>query len=231
MKEVIAEDYHVGKEKVNIIANWADGNKLFPIEKDKNPFVEKFFLEDKFVVQYSGNMGLGHEFKTILEGVKLLSKQKDMVFQFIGGGAKKNEIEKFVKKHSLKNVMILSYQSYDNLNYSLNMADISLISIKEGIGGLLLPSKFYGIIAVGKPFVLVGDNKNEIYDFIDEFKLGKYVKEGDTNGFYNTIMLYYNNRDILKTEGVRLREKFIELFEREKSIEKYYKLFINVMGK
>jgi len=231
MKETILNNYNIDKNKINIIPNWSDGNKLFPVKKEDNPFVKKFSLKDKFIVQYSGNMGLGHEFKTILEGIKKFKNEKNIIFQFIGGGVKKKQIVDFIKKYSLKNVMILPYQRYNDLNFSLNMADISLISIKEGIGGLLLPSKFYGIIAVGKPFILVGDKENEIFNFINEFKLGKFVKEGDSDGFIENIMLYYSNKELVKEEGKSLRKIFVERYDRKKSIEKYYNTFKSLIEK
>ena len=224
MKENIINKYSTCPEKIRIISNWADGSRIYPLDKRENLYIEKYSLKNKFVVQYSGNMGLGHEFKTILEGIKRLQNEEDILFQFIGGGAKRKQIEDFVNKHTLTNVMLLPYQKYEYLNYSLNMADIALISIKEGLGGLLLPSKFYGIIASGKPFILVGDEENEIGDFIKKHRIGRFVPEGDIDGFINNIMVYYKNKGILKNEGKMARDVFMEEFDRKISIEKYYKL-------
>ncbi len=226
MKNRILKIYNIEEEKIHIIPNWANEEKLYPVEKKDNPFIKKFNLENRFVVQYSGNMGLGHEFKTILEGIKRLKDKKDIIFQFIGEGPKKEGVEKYVKENNLTNVMILPYQAYEDLNYSLNMADIALISIKRGIGGLLLPSKFYGIMAVGRPFILVGDKENEIYDFIIENRVGHFVDEGDVDTFCDSVIFYYNNRELLKEEGKLLRNKFESLYKRTLSSSRYYNVLM-----
>jgi len=231
MKHTIVSNYKIREYKIHIIPNWADGERLYPLERKDNPFIRKFNLEGMFVVQYSGNMGLAHEFETILKGAEKLKDREDIIFQFIGGGAKREEIESFVKKNNLKNIMLLPYQPYNYLNYSLNMADVSLISVREGIGGLLLPSKFYGILATGKPFILIGDKENEIFDFIKRFKVGQFVKEGDIDKFYDRVLLYYNDRKYLKREAIMLREKFELYYNRKNCTFEYYKIIIEGEGR
>ena len=69
-RELLAKG--VKEDRVVIIPNWADGKQIYPVEKSANSFVEKHHLTSKFVVQYSGHMGEGHDFSTILQAAKQL---------------------------------------------------------------------------------------------------------------------------------------------------------------
>ena len=71
----------IDPEKIIIIPNWAD-KTISPIKKEDNNFIKTNKLEGKFVILYSGNMGIAHEFQTILETAKLLSSYERYCFCF-----------------------------------------------------------------------------------------------------------------------------------------------------
>ena len=59
--------------------------------KSRNPFIKKLDLNEKFIIQYSGNFGRMHDITTILKTAKLI-KNKNIIFLFIGNGSKRKEI-------------------------------------------------------------------------------------------------------------------------------------------
>ena len=66
----------VPQERITIIANWADGNKIRPVERRRNALRKEWDLEDAFVVGYSGNLGRAHSFETFLTAVAHLEAQQ-----------------------------------------------------------------------------------------------------------------------------------------------------------
>ncbi len=228
MKEVVLKNNSDIEQKISIIPNWSDGEKIYPLEKSNNHFVDKFDLKNKFIIQYSGNMGLGHSFETILNGALKLKDHNDIVFLFIGGGPKKKEIIKFKEKHSLSNIKILPYQAYEDLLYSLNACDISLISMINSVDGLIVPSKLYGILASGKPFLFIGSDKNEISDLVKKYNIGRIIEEGKVKKFVDNVLYYYNNRDELKKEGIDARKIFEQKYDKKHAVKKYYDLLMDL---
>ena len=58
-----------GARNVVVIHNWADGDAIRSMPLEENPLRKAWAWSDRFVILYSGNMGLGHEFETVLEGI------------------------------------------------------------------------------------------------------------------------------------------------------------------
>src|SRR5205085_11009251 len=102
------------------------------------------------------------EFPTVLETAKILCDRSDIVFLFIGNGVRANEIRAFCQTYDLANVRLLPYQPRELLRFSLAAADVALITLAQGLAGLSVPSKTYGIMAAGRPILFVGDQSSEI---------------------------------------------------------------------
>lgn len=100
----------IDQNKISIIHNWSNEYLMKVIPKESNYLLDKYNLRDKFIVEYSGNLGRIHEFGTILNAAKELKDNKDMVFLFIGDGGKKSEISIFIKQNKLSVVVMLPYQ-------------------------------------------------------------------------------------------------------------------------
>lgn len=229
MKAKVNETFPVPQSKIIEIPNWADGNRIYPVEKSENILIKEWNLENKFVVQYSGNMGLGHEFDTILKGMEQLKSYRDIHFVFIGDGPRKKEITGFIDQNRLTNVTCFPYQPYHQLHLSLSACDVALVSLKKEVQGLLAPSKIYGILASSKPFILVGNQNNEIADMALTHKIGRVIAEGDSNGFAQCILDYYNNREKAAVEGRAARELFEKEYDRKISTGKYTRVIEEMM--
>lgn len=56
----------------------------------------------------------------------------------------------------LKNVMFQPYQPRERLRESLSLPDIHIVSLDERLEGLIVPSKFVGVLATGRPVLWIG---------------------------------------------------------------------------
>ncbi|HEV8436338.1 MAG TPA: glycosyltransferase family 4 protein [Thermoanaerobaculia bacterium] len=143
--------------------NWA-GADLGPAESRPHT---------QFVVGYSGNLGRAHEFDTMLAAARALP---DIRFDVAGGGA---QLER-VRANAPANVTFRGYAPREQLAESLGSADVQLVSLLPAVEGLIVPSKFYGILAVGRPVIFIGAGDSELAQLIREHDCGFAVEPGDS---------------------------------------------------
>ncbi len=201
-------------DTIKVIHNWADSNEISPIDRNVNPLRKSWGLENKFVVGYSGNMGRVHEFETILKAAQILDKVDDIQFIFIGSGAQRAWLGAEVQRRKLKNIFFKPYQPRDGLNLSLNVPDIHLISLLPAMEGLIVPSKFYGIAAVGRPTIYVGDHNGEIPSILKAATCGYIVSIGDSSGLADRVLELSQDLERAKNMGEQARAIFNQQYEK-----------------
>lgn len=202
-------------ERIKVIPNWADGISIKPVPREENLLRKKWSLDKKFVVGYSGNLGRAHEFNTILEAAVVLSDRKNIVFVFIGGGAQRTALEKEVINRGLSNVQLRPYQPRELLSQSLSAIDLHLISLNPALEGLIVPSKYYGIAAVGRPSIFIGDTNGEIATILQECESGYSVNSTDSIELVNRILAFVNHPLLWEVQGANARSNFQEKYSRE----------------
>jgi len=135
-----------------------------------NALRREWGLDGRFVVGYSGNLGRAHEFATFFGAAERLCGRQDVVFLFIAAGAQREQVDEEVGRRGLGNVLFKPYQPWERLHESLSAADVHLVSLNAALEGLIVPSKFYGIAAAGRPTLFVGNTDGEI---------ARLLREGD----------------------------------------------------
>jgi len=163
---------------VVVIHNWADAVAIQPVGPESNPLRDAWGLAGKFVVGYSGNMGRAHEFRTVLGACERLRGESGIIFLFIGAGSQRAWLEREAMARGLTNVVFRPYQPRPALAESLSTADVHLVSLQPCLEGLVVPSKFYGIAAAGRPVIFVGEGDGEIARLIAAAGCGTTVPVG-----------------------------------------------------
>jgi colanic acid biosynthesis glycosyl transferase WcaI len=205
----------VSDDHLAIAPPWADGGKLYPMGHEENQFRQELgFSRDDVVVMYSGNMGLGHRFETILEVARSLASDDKFHFVFIGDGAKKLQIEAFRRTHNLNNIIMLPYQSKERLRETLSAGDIHLISLDAKVQGFIVPSKLAGILAVGRPVVFLGDKQNGVAAAILKDPCGYVISEGDIGNLKESLRRLEENSEHRKQLGESARKLFMRQYDR-----------------
>ena len=200
-------------DAIQVIHNWADGRAIQPVDRDKNDLSREWNLQDAFIVGYSGNIGRVHEFDTILDAAEKLKSTANIVFLFIGGGAQRDRIEEEARRRGLENIVFKPYQPREQLALSLTVPDIHLISLQPSLEGLIVPSKFYGIAAAGRPTIFVGDQNGEIPRILRKTGSGFTVSIGDSVGLANRILEMFRNNNENLNMGARARLAFDRHFD------------------
>ena len=160
---------------------------------------------------YSGNMGAGHRFATILEAARRLRNDRKIFLVFIGDGAKKKQIEAFQQRYALERFLLLPYQPKERLWETLAAADVHLISLDARVQGLIVPSKLAGILAVGRPVIFVGEAHSSVAAAILRGSCGFVVPEGAPERLKEMISALAGDPELRRQMGENARR----LFERE----------------
>lgn len=203
----------VPAERVRLIPVWAETTGLAPVPHDQNPYRREWGLDGRFVVMYSGNFGIGHDAATICRAMELLKDDHDIRFEFVGGGKRRSEVEAFIRERGLRNAAWREYQPRERLGASLSAGDLHLISLREGVEGIMVPSKLFGIMAVARPSIFVGHPESEIARVLTETGSGIVVREGDAQGLAEAIRGLKSDPGRCEEMGRRGRESLLGRYD------------------
>lgn len=215
-------------EKTIVINNWINEREIYPLDINNNDvikFKEDYNLNNKFVLMYSGNLGLFYDLENLIKVSKKFKNIKDMIFVFVGAGAKKKELEKYKQDNELENIVFIPYRPKNELNISLNAADVHFVVNAKGIKGVSVPSKIYGVLSSGKYVIGVLEENSEARNIINKAQCGRCVSPCDYDGFEKLISYAYKNRNGLADIGMCGRKYLENNLSMDVSISKYENLF------
>jgi glycosyltransferase involved in cell wall biosynthesis len=206
------EGQGVAPGRIAVIHNWSDGDTIHPLPAADNPLRQVWGLEGRFVVGYSGNLGRAHEYETILGAAERMRDDPEVVFLFIGGGAGRDRMQREVVARGLQNVQFRPYQPRDQLRLSLTLPDVHLVVLRPEVEGLIVPSKFYGVAAAGRPTLFIGAPKGEIARVVRESDAGEVVAPGDADGLVRVLRRLQQDEAARELMGRNARRVFDERF-------------------
>jgi glycosyltransferase involved in cell wall biosynthesis len=219
------------QDRVSIIPNWGDIDQIVPVPKGETRLVKELELTNKFIVQYSGNIGRTHGLESLVGAAEVLRNKDEIHFLFIGSGAKKPWLEKIVQERALANVTVLPMQPRKDLCQSLNACDVAVISFVPGMAGVSVPSRMYNILAAGKPIIAVADNDSELALVVREESVGWVVPPNEEGALSEAILEARNNAEIRKEMGDRARRVATEKYSKETVINAYLELMERIDAK
>ena len=223
-------DAGVAPDRVHQIHNWSDETHVYPIAASENPMRQALKVEDKFIVLYSGNMGVSHTFDEVLQVARQLKEDPQILFLFVGRGSRRKEIENAIQSDQLANVRLLPFQAPERLAQSLSLADVHLVTLRQGFEGLVVPSKTYGALASGRPILYLGDPSGEIAKLVTDQKVGVAVPLGDPGLLCQEILAYRDDPDRRLREGKNACTASRDVFDRQSALTQYVQLLCDVVG-
>ena len=225
MQETLRNRFNNKKVPKNVfINNWINEKEIYPLEQNHPrivEFKEKYNLKDKFIIMYSGNIGLYYDLENIIKVIGEFKDREDVVFAFVGDGTVKDKVEAYVNENNLSNVKFIPYQDKADLIYSLNAADIHWVVNAKGIKGVSVPSKLYGVMAAGKPVLGVLDEGSEARLIVEECNCGVCIEPGNYKEISNNIEYILNNKEEIRALGSNGRQYLESNLTKEVSINKY----------
>lgn len=218
--------------KTVMINNWIDENEIYPLDPENErvlAFRKKYDLDGKFVIMYSGNIGLYYDLENLIKVAERFGADTEaadgrkVVFAFVGAGTVQKTLEDYVTAHHMDNVRFIPYQDKAELIYSLNAGDVHWCVNAKGIKGVSCPSKYYGLAAVGKPVLGVLESGSEIRCLIEDTKGGLCCEPGEYDRIEENIRRFLEKAGSseLKEMGAGGRENLEKKLSKRVSIRKY----------
>jgi GDP-L-fucose synthase len=227
MRAILTEG-GIPDERIISLPNWVDTTRIYPIPL-RNSFRLRERLDDKFIVMYSGNMGLCQNLDEILETAELLSDRPNVEFVMIGGGASRARLEETACSKKLSNVRFLPYQPLAELAHSLSAADLHLVPLDPRVTGCLVPSKLYGILAAGVPSLVIADERSEASRVVRESDTGRVIAPGHPEQLAETIRWCVDHENERKEMGRRARRLAEREYDRRRTTGRFATLLENVI--
>lgn len=140
---------------------------------------------------------------------------------FIGGGALHGAFASELRARGLTSVLFKPHQPRDLCAQSLSAADLHLVHLKPGLEGLIVPSKFYGIAAAGRPAIFVGDRNGEVARVLRRNDLGYVVAQDDGAGLAAQVLALARDLDLCREIGARARQVCEGEFEKQIGIDRW----------
>lgn len=222
-----------------MINNWIDENEIYPLNLNNKKvvaFKKKYGLDGKFVIMYSGNIGLYYDLENLIKVIEKFrpgtktADGREVVFAFVGAGSVLDKLVIYRKKHHMDNVTFIPYQDKADLIYSLNAGDVHWCVNAKGIKGVSCPSKAYGIMAVGRPVLGVLESGSEIRCLIEDTNSGLCCEPGEYKKVEENIRWFIDNagNDELIQMGNRGRRNLEDALSRKVSVKRYTEAILSL---
>jgi glycosyltransferase involved in cell wall biosynthesis len=205
------------------VPNCQNENLFYATDYPENAFVKKHNLFDRFVVQYSGNMGLWNDMKTLAQAAKML-ENSGITFCFIGGGMRQQEMMDTWNNKVPSNTYLFPFQSRDQIGFSLTACHVALISLRKGLEGIAVPSKLYGILAAGKAIIAQVPQRSEIAQVVQEESCGMVVEPHDPDSLVAAIKYLKDNESRRIQMAHNARRAFEEKYTTKKTAQRYIEI-------
>jgi colanic acid biosynthesis glycosyl transferase WcaI len=223
MRRRLIEDKGAPPDRTVIIPSWADTSSIAPGERE-NAFRREHGLSGRFVVMHSGNLGLAQSLETIVEAAALLRAEPDIHFVFQGEGVSKPLLEARVRALGLTNVTFLPFAPKARLGESFAAADMFIISLQRGLAGYIVPSKLYGVLASGRPYVAAVEDSCEVAELTRTHGCGLVVEPGHAGQLADRIRQLHRDRDLADRTGAAARI-LAQSFDRRTQVARYLDVF------
>jgi glycosyltransferase involved in cell wall biosynthesis len=228
MKDLLIQNYGLAPEKIAYIPNWSitPTNTFTPFEK--NDLARKLNIQAKFVIQYSGNMGLWHDMDTFVRAAAQLKTNPDIQFLFIGNGIRQHKAHQLAQELELTNIIWMDFVPKEQLSTSLTCAHVALISLNAGLEGIAVPCKLYGILGSGRAILAQVPAKSEVAYTITEEECGFVIPPGDVAGLVNRIKQLASDRNLTNKMGLRSFQAYKSKYTIE-TIAKQFKQMLEII--
>jgi glycosyltransferase involved in cell wall biosynthesis len=163
-------------DKIRFIPNWATLSRGVRAVDPDNPYRRP--ISARFVVGLSGNLGFTHDPVIVFEAARLLRESRDIHFLLSGWGIGFDQLREMQSEAMLPNVTLVDRVEDDQLETFLSAADVWIIPYRKNVAGVSVPSRFYNLLAIGRPVILVSEADAEAALTVTEHDVGWVVEPG-----------------------------------------------------
>ncbi len=207
----------IDARSIHLTENWSSAESITPMPRPGNP--------DHLVLLYSGNLGLAHDLDTFAQAILQLQDEPRFRFIFVGGGGRRAELQTLVEQNGLSSVEFRGYVRRDLLSEGLSIGDIGVVLQHDNCSGLVVPSKVYGIMAAGRPFLFVGPADATPALTIERHSCGWHVDGGDVDGLVRLLRHLATHPNEVRTAGANARLALEQHYDLPIAVERMARIF------
>ncbi len=185
-------------DKIHVIPNWYTYSRKPSIEVQHSKTIK---------ILYGGNLGTAQDTRTLLKGINNLSNSRNIVFEFLAYGNKKDDFFANIDIRRITYVNDHAFMPKDEYDKFIQRIDLAIVSVEKSVLGLASPSKFCSYIAQGTPVIFIGPAEMEIAQDIMGYNAGIVIPNGKHKLFAETVLQLRKDREalgIMKMNAYRL---------------------------
>lgn len=213
------------------IPNWGDGALIRPELRANNRVRSEQGLEDKFIIQFSGNLGRTHGLEDLVSLATHFNGQREVHFLIFGWGAGRGWLEGQILEQGLTNITVLPPCEKDELGEYLTACDLFFMPFKRGMEGISVPSRLYNVMAAGNPVLAVADASSELALVVKEESMGWVVEPGDTSGMVKVVSQALIEREQLNAMSRNARDAMEAHYTQVKVVAAFARMFNELVVK
>jgi colanic acid biosynthesis glycosyl transferase WcaI len=220
----------VDATKIVAIANWSTGSEGI-VRGRENRLATEWGLEGKFVVLYSGNLGVAHEFETFLRGYAVACTQiPELILVVIGKGSRLEDFKATAELLGLKSrVRYSDFVPAERMPESIGLADVALVTLRTDFEGLVVPSKVYGYLSRAVPVMYVGP-RSDVSVTIECAQCGMVIGAGENDAVASALISMHADRDRLQMLGAAGQRVYAAELTAAHALERYGVLVAGLIG-
>jgi glycosyltransferase involved in cell wall biosynthesis len=217
-------------ERLRVIPNWVDSDVLTPQPRD-NEWAREHGLAGRFVVMHSGNVGYAQNLDALVRAATFLRDLDRLTIAIVGEGSRRAPLTELAELLETESVFFLPYQPREVLPQSLSSADVHVVGLARGLSGYVVPSRLYGIMAVGRPVIVAADASSETAQLVARVGCGVALPPGRPELLAEEIRRAHDGVHDLDEMGRRGREYVTEEADRRVAVRRYRELLLDVSGR
>ena len=125
---------------------------------------------------------------------------EDIHFLLSGWGVGFDQLREMQSEAKLPNVTLVDRVEDDQLETFLSAADVWIIPYRRNVAGVSVPSRFYNLLAIGRPVILVSEADAEAALTVTEHDVGWVVEPGRADELAKTISRAAGAKDPQRAE-------------------------------
>ncbi|UJF25309.1 glycosyltransferase family 4 protein [Suttonella sp. R2A3] len=176
--------------------------------------VEVLLPKNKFLIGYTGTLGVANAMDTLIEAAELLKDNSSIAFVLVGGGKEKEALQKLVRDKDLVNVVFIDPISKVQIQAMLACFDACFIGLTKdplfrfGVS----PNKLFDYLYSGKPVLYAIESG--AYTPVSDAQAGLQIEPENPQAIADAILqLYQMPGEDLKQMGQNGHKAALEQYE------------------
>ena len=184
-KRIVAKG--IAESKVELVEARVDHSLAELSSAAGEAFLKQYGLEGKFLVTYSGNMGVKQGLGVVLEAAALNRWDESTLFLLVGSGADRERLERRSSELKLTNVRFLPLLDEADFRGLIAASRICLVTQQKSVSEVAFPSKIVTYLAAARPIIAAVNADTEVAQVVRDSGAGRVVEAEDAEGLLAAV--------------------------------------------